>query len=79
MNALDVHAIPAWATLQGIWRDIAHRIRHALRKRRLQHELAQLDGEALRDLGLHCSELSSFCAEYHGLADATRRRLALSR
>ena len=57
-----------WRRLQ----DAITRLRRDLQERR---ELEQLDGAALRDLGLHRSEYASYLTEAAGAADPTRRRI----
>jgi uncharacterized protein YjiS (DUF1127 family) len=44
-------------------------------RRSAEREFAGLDAHALRDLGLHRSELGSYWAESRGLAQPTRRRV----
>jgi uncharacterized protein YjiS (DUF1127 family) len=54
--------------LVGRWRTASER-------RAAERELGALDAHALRDLGLHRSELGSYWAESRGLAQPTRRRV----
>jgi uncharacterized protein YjiS (DUF1127 family) len=71
----------------GGWRQLLQRVQRAciatLRawqaNRRMRAEyvaLAQLDAATMRDLGIHYSEIGSYVAESHGLAQVTRRRVA---
>jgi hypothetical protein len=49
--------------------------RRASDRRRAERQFANLDAHALRDLGLHRSELASCWAEAHRQAPLTRRRV----
>ena len=49
--------------------------RRASERRRAERQFANLDAHALRDLGLHRSELGSCWAEAHWQAPLTRRRV----
>lgn len=49
--------------------------RQASERRRAERQFASLDTHALRDLGLHRSELGSCWAEAHRQAPLTRRRV----
>ena len=54
---------------------LVSRWRVAGERRTAEREFANLDANALRDLGLHRSELGSYWAESRALAQPTRRRV----
>lgn len=80
-----VVGIRAGAEIGG-WRQLLQRLQRACiamirtwqANRRMRAEcvaLAQLDAATMRDLGIHYSEIGSYVAESHGLAEVTRRRV----
>jgi uncharacterized protein YjiS (DUF1127 family) len=71
----------------GGWRQLLQRLRRAgsaairtwqanRRMRAAYVALARLDAATMRDLGIHYSEIGSYVAESHGLAQVTRWRVA---
>lgn len=65
----------AWL-LRLPWQRLVKAIRRWRRELQERRELELLDGNALRDLGLHRSEYLSYLAEASGAADQTRRRIS---
>jgi len=61
-----------------MWNWLAAAVDRPLQRQRLRRERDELDGAALRDLGLSRSELDSFDAEAFGTAPRTRRRCAIT-
>ena len=69
---------PAWlgsTFLHMPWRGLADAIERFRQDQQERRELELLDGNALRDLGMHRSEYGSCVAEAIGAADPTRRRV----
>jgi len=71
----SVSAPPALGWLPRPFRRLAAAIERVRRDLRERRELEMLDGNALRDLGLHRSEYGSYLAEASGAANPTRRRI----
>ena len=76
------YLMPFAEWLEGQAQRLASAVAAALRRQRALRRRASaraacdaLDEAALRDLGLHRSELDSCCAEAHGHAAPTRRRI----
>ena len=58
------------------WQQLVKAIKRWQRDLQERRVLELLDGNALRDLGLHRSEYASYRAEATGAADQSRRRVA---
>ena len=79
MSHAHMQAWAGGALLRVAWQHLAVAVTRSRLELRQRRELELLDANALRDLGLHRSELASYLAECSGTAESTRRRLAASR
>ena len=67
--------IPIANALRSVLQEVAGAWRHAAARR----EFISIDAATLRDLGMSRGEFDSYWAETHGLAEPTRRRVALDK
>ena len=78
MSHVHMQARAGGALLCRAWQHLSKAVTRWRLEQRQRRELDLLDAHALRDLGLHRSELASYLAECSGTAESTRRRLAAS-
>lgn len=78
MNPIPASAPPAWLRRLGeAWAALRHELAGSWRYALARDAQRGIDDATLRDLGLHRSELASYCAELDGHAPATRRRVII--
>jgi hypothetical protein len=80
MNETPAAAPLAWLMKLGeAWAVLRHDLAGSWRYALARDARECIDDATLRDLGLHRSELASYCAELDGHAPATRRRVIAQR
>ena len=69
-------AAPPWAALGKALRRVQSAVQRRRAEAQARRELEALDHHALRDIGLDRTEFGSAMAEYNGMAEPSRRRIA---